>query len=92
MLMDRGVPGEAYNVGTGEAHSMQSILDQLLGMARVRVEVVRDPKLIRASDAAALRADSGKLRRLTGWAPRFKLSQSLSDILEYWRSAVSRDG
>jgi GDP-4-dehydro-6-deoxy-D-mannose reductase len=92
MLMEQGQVGEAYNVGTGEAYSMQAILDQLLGMARVRVEVVQDPRLIRASDAAALRADAGKLRRLTGWAPQIPLSQTLSDILEYWRLAVAREG
>lgn len=92
LLMDQGQPGEAYNVGTGEAHSMQTILDQLLGMARVRIEVGQDPKLMRAADATALRADASKLRRLTGWSPQIPLSQTLSDILEYWRSAVAREG
>jgi GDP-4-dehydro-6-deoxy-D-mannose reductase len=92
LLMEHGRPGEAYNVGTGEAHSIQSILDRLLAMARVNVEVEQDPKLIRPSDAAALRADATKLRRQTGWTPRFPLSQTLGDILEFWRSVVARAG
>jgi GDP-4-dehydro-6-deoxy-D-mannose reductase len=89
LLMAHGQPGEVYNAGTGEAHSMQAVLEQLLGLARVRVAVEQDPKLIRAKDAAALRADARKLRQATGWQPRFTLAQTLADILEYWRSAVA---
>jgi nucleoside-diphosphate-sugar epimerase len=38
---------------------------------------------------AALRADSGKLRRETGWEPRFALDQTLKDTLDYWRSTIA---
>jgi GDP-4-dehydro-6-deoxy-D-mannose reductase len=89
-LMDRGQPGEAYNVGTGVAHAMRDVLDQLLGLAHVRVEVRQDPRLIRTQDTPALRADAGNLRRATGWAPRLPLGQTLADTLEYWRSVVAR--
>lgn len=89
-VMDGGQPGEVYNVGTGVAHSMGAVLDQLLGLARVRVEVRQDPRLIRAQDTPALRADAGKLRRASDWAPRLALTQTLTDTLDYWRSVVAR--
>ena len=40
-------------------------------------------------DTAVTRADTGKLRRLTGWAPRYELDRSLADVLDSWREAAS---
>jgi GDP-4-dehydro-6-deoxy-D-mannose reductase len=77
-------------VGTGEARSMQAVLDRLLSMAKVRVEVRQDASLLRAKETAALRANAAKLRAATGWSPRFTLDETLRDILEYWRANVPR--
>jgi GDP-4-dehydro-6-deoxy-D-mannose reductase len=90
LLMEKGQGGEVYNVGTGEAHSMREVLDRLLSLARVKVEVRQDARLLRAKETSALRADGRKLRGTTGWAPRFSLEQTLSDTLEYWRESVVR--
>jgi GDP-4-dehydro-6-deoxy-D-mannose reductase len=46
------------------------------------------PDLLRAADTAAFRANAGKLRRETGWAPAFSLEQTLRDTLEFWRSSL----
>jgi GDP-4-dehydro-6-deoxy-D-mannose reductase len=46
------------------------------------------PDLVRAADTAALRADAGKLRRETGWAPALSLEQTLRDTLEFWRKSL----
>jgi GDP-4-dehydro-6-deoxy-D-mannose reductase len=88
LLLERGRGGEIYNVGSGQAHSMQSVLDRLLALSGVTVEVRSKSSLIRTTDVAVLRADAGKLRRETGWQPRFALDQTLSDILAYWRGRV----
>lgn len=88
LLMEKGQRGEAYNVGTGQAHTMQEVLDKLLALAPVNVEVRKEAKLLRAHETVAIRADASKLRKLTGWSPRYTLDQTLSDTLEYWRSAA----
>jgi GDP-4-dehydro-6-deoxy-D-mannose reductase len=85
LLMERGRPGEAYNVGSGEATAMQEVVDRLLGLAAVKVEVRRRAELVRPTDQAVVRADASKLRRETGWAPRYTLEQTLADTLDYWR-------
>jgi GDP-4-dehydro-6-deoxy-D-mannose reductase len=85
LLMERGRGGEAYNVGSGQTHSMQSVLDRLLALSGVSVEVRSKASLIRTTDTAVVRADAGKLRRETGWQPRFTLDQTLRDVLAYWR-------
>lgn len=85
LLMEKGRCGEAYNAASGQAHSMQSILDRLLAQARVKIEVKQQPGLVRAAENRAVRVNPDKLRRETAWAPRFSLEQTLSDILNYWR-------
>jgi GDP-4-dehydro-6-deoxy-D-mannose reductase len=85
LLMDHGRAGEAYNVASGEGSSMQAVVDRLVARARVPVEVRQEARLVRAAETAVVRADAGKLRRETGWAPRFSLDQTLSDTLDYWR-------
>lgn len=89
-LMDRGRTGEAYNVATGEAQSMETVLQRLLALARVKVEVRPQAKLMRAAENAVVRGNADKLRRETGWTPRYSLDQTLADILDYWRSAVDK--
>ena len=86
LLMERGQTGEAYNVGSGDLYLMQDVLDRLLAQSEVKVEVRPSAGLVRATETKAARADARRLRRETGWAPRFTLDQTLADILAYWRS------
>ena len=85
LLMEKGRKGEVYNAAAGEVHSMQSIVDQLLRMTRLRVEVRQQAAQVRATETSAIRGDAGKLRREIGWSPAFSLDQTLADTLDYWR-------
>jgi GDP-4-dehydro-6-deoxy-D-mannose reductase len=85
LLMERGRTGEAYNIGSGQTVSIQTVLGRLLALAGLQVEVRQSAELLRSTDTAAVRVDATKLRRETGWAPRFTLDQTLSDTLAYWR-------
>jgi GDP-4-dehydro-6-deoxy-D-mannose reductase len=86
LLLERGRIGEAYNIGSGQMHTMQTVVERLLALTGVRVEVKQRAGLVRASDPAAVRADASRLRRETGWSPRFSLDQTLADTLAYWRT------
>jgi len=88
LLIERGRTGEVYNVGSGQAHSIQSVLNRLVTLSGVAVEIRSKASLVRKTDAADVRANAEKLRRETGWTPRFTLEQTLSDILAYWRGQV----
>lgn len=83
-VVERGTPGEAYNIGSGEAPSVRSILDTLRSMARRTIDVEVDPTRLRAVDEPAHLGDISRLRAL-GWAPEHPMSASLRDILDFWR-------
>ncbi|MBV9232816.1 MAG: GDP-mannose 4,6-dehydratase [Candidatus Eremiobacteraeota bacterium] len=77
-----GERGEAYNVCSGRAVAMRDILRELIGLARVPVEVREDPRRMRASETPLSVGDPSKLRDRTGWTPKVALTQSLRDVYE----------
>ena len=85
-LIHKGVSSTVYNVSSGVALAMKSVLDALVARARVEVRVDPDPALMRPSDTPVLLGDSTKLRLATGWRPEIPFEQTLDDLLDYWRS------
>ncbi|RMF04296.1 MAG: SDR family oxidoreductase [Chloroflexi bacterium] len=88
LLVEHGLPGEAYNVGTGRAHSIQYLLDVLLNYTTARIQVQQDPARMRPSDVPVIYADNRKLKQQTGWEPTYKFEDSLRRVLDYWRGQV----
>jgi GDP-4-dehydro-6-deoxy-D-mannose reductase len=80
-LLAHGVAGEVYNIARGEGMSLQQLFRRLADLIGARVEPVPDPTLIRAADIPHLVGDPSKLRRATGWSPRFSLDQTLQELV-----------
>jgi GDP-4-dehydro-6-deoxy-D-mannose reductase len=80
-LLARGQPGEVYNVASGQGLSLEELLFKLAGLVGVRVIPEADPDLMRPADIPHLVGDAGKLRALTGWAPRCSLDDTLREVL-----------
>lgn len=91
LLLERGAPGEVYNICSGHSWSVQQILDFLLGQAtRKPIEVRQDPARLRPSDVPRLVGSSRKLQQATGWQPCIPFEQTLLDVLDYWRGRVGQ--
>ena len=85
-LMDKGTPSTIYNVASGIARSMKSILEALVARARVTVRIETDPSLFRPNDTPVLIGDATRLRVATGWQPQIPFERTLDDLLTYWRA------
>jgi GDP-4-dehydro-6-deoxy-D-mannose reductase len=88
LLMKKGEPGEAYNVGSGVAHPISELLDLLLEFSAAQIAVKVDPERLRPSSVPRIVCDNGKLRARTGWQPEHAFAQSLFDILSECRRQV----
>lgn len=89
-LLEDGRPGDVYNLCSGNAWSIQAILDFLLREARAgHIEVREDPALIRPVDVPVLVGDAGKILRAVGWRAEIPFEQTLRDMLGYWRAHVA---
>lgn len=85
MLMEKGIAGETYNVGSGKAVSIQELLDILLEQSRASIIVEQDAARMRPSDVPAIAADITKLQEDTGWKPEYTLEETLRTMLDYNR-------
>jgi GDP-4-dehydro-6-deoxy-D-mannose reductase len=81
-LLERGTPGEAYNIARGEGKSLAEMFRQLADLIGVRAEPRPDPALARSRDLPHLVGDSTKLRRATGWTPTIALDQTLRGLVD----------
>ena len=80
-IVDRGLPGEAYNIASGKAYSIRSLLNTLLGLTDIAIDVRIDPDRLRPVDVLEIRGDASKLRRHTGWQPSLTFEATLRDVL-----------
>jgi GDP-4-dehydro-6-deoxy-D-mannose reductase len=76
-----------FNVGTGDAVSIATLLGILMELARVPMREELDPDLVRGTPTT-LALDAARFRERTGWATTIDLRRSLADTLEYWRARV----
>ncbi|HLQ67225.1 MAG TPA: GDP-mannose 4,6-dehydratase [Candidatus Limnocylindrales bacterium] len=90
-LLDRGEPGEAYNVCTGHGYRLGELLERLIRVSGVRATVASDPARMRARDADHLVGDPEKLARRTGWSPAIPIDRTLLDLYRDARERVRRE-
>ncbi len=90
LAVERGRPGEVYNIARGEGITIRDLLAKLLALSTAEVEVVVDPERLRPSDVEILIGDSSKFRADTGWQPEIPFDQTLADLLAYWRAKLEK--
>jgi GDP-4-dehydro-6-deoxy-D-mannose reductase len=89
IVATRGVPGQAYNVSSGDPISIQQIVSLLCELAGVQVRTEVDRDKFRPIETLRLFGDSSKIRAL-GWNPSVELERTLKDIFDYWLAALAR--
>lgn len=85
LALEKGKPGEVYNICREQCWTIREILDMLLELSDIKITVEVDKKRLRPSDVPILLGDSTKFRTDTGWKPEIPFEQTLRDIVDYWR-------
>ncbi|MCS6852897.1 MAG: GDP-mannose 4,6-dehydratase [Gemmataceae bacterium] len=88
MAAMQALPGEIYNVGGGEAVTIQEVLHKLQLLTGRRAAIRHEPA--RPGDQRATSADTSKLRRHLGWRPRVGLDEGLARQLSWQRGEEVR--
>jgi GDP-4-dehydro-6-deoxy-D-mannose reductase len=92
-LMEKGEPGEVYNIATEQGHSIEWLTQTLVSYSTVKdITLSEDLARSRPSDVPILFGSANKIRKRTGWVPEITLSQTIKDTLEYWRERIKRRG
>jgi GDP-4-dehydro-6-deoxy-D-mannose reductase len=74
-----------YNVCSGRAVALRSVIDLLEGMTPLPVEIGSDPSSRGRAGPSSSFGDPSRLREASGWEPQIPLERSLRDLLDWWR-------
>ena len=88
LALEKGIPGEVYNICSGTCYTIRELLDKFLALSNKNVDIVVDKARLRPSDVEILLGDNTKFRKQTGWRPEIPFEKTLEDILNYWRERL----
>lgn len=89
LLLEKGKPGEIYNICSGKALSGHDILKGILASTEINPAIKQDPDKMRPSDNPIIYGSFDKLARDTGWKPEIKIETTLADVVSDWRDKAS---
>jgi GDP-4-dehydro-6-deoxy-D-mannose reductase len=81
LLMERGTPGEVYNVCSGDGVSVRALATEVLLRVGRTAEITTDSALARSVDVPALVGSAAKLQRATGWLPTRTRADIIDDLI-----------
>ncbi len=87
LLLDRGNPGEPYNICNQKAYKIQEILDMLIEISGTETEVVSDDSLFRIADEPLLLGDQSKIKAL-GYERQYTMEETLRDVFHDWEERI----
>lgn len=86
LLVQKGVRGETYNIGSGHAIAIEDILQMILRNSSKEIEIKVDEAKLRPVDVPIIEADISKVQRCTEWQPEIDIEKTIRETLDYWRS------
>ncbi len=89
VIGQKGESGAIYNVCSGNAYSIQEILNRLLSLTEKEIKVESEKSKIRPTDIPRLVGDPSKIKKEFGLVPQYNIEQTLQDMLDYWRDRES---
>lgn len=90
-LLEKGTPGQVYNICSGHEQSIRSLIEQMGDLAEVELQLVQDPARMRRADQRRVCGSHQRLARTTGWTPQISIQQSLRAILSDWEKRVRQE-
>lgn len=86
LLLEKGTPGEVYNICSGTALSGHEVLEGILQAADSQATISQDQARMRPSDTPEIYGSHDKITRATGWQPEITLATTLQDVIADWRA------
>lgn len=86
LLIEKGRPGERYNVCSGKSVPTKEVVDILIKLANTKIDQQIDPERNRPSDLPVLYGSHKNITQETGWVPEIPLDQTLKDLLDWYRT------
>lgn len=75
---------------TGISHSVQDLVEYTFNKLNLdwKQYVKTDPKYLRPEELEDLKGDSSKLRKITGWEPKYTFETMIDEMINYWNKVL----
>jgi GDPmannose 4,6-dehydratase len=75
-----------YVCSTGISHSVQDLVEYVFGKLGInwKDHIETDSKFLRPEELEDLKGDSSKLRKTTGWEPKYTFESMIDEMMEFW--------
>ena len=87
-LAQKGKAGETYNIGSGKAVAIQTILDNILALSPAKIKVEVDEAKFRPVDIPVIEADISRIAECAGWQPKIRMETTIAETLGFWREMI----
>ena len=85
MILQQPNSGD-FVCSTGISHSVKDLVEYVFGRLELNWKeyITVDPKYLRPEELHDLKGDSGRLRNLTGWTPKYTFETMLDEMIDFW--------
>ncbi len=83
-LMEKGVPGEVYNLGSEETYSIEYIASVIADVMRREPKIKIDPRRLRPFDVEYLRSDNSKVYRIIKSRPKVNFRDGIKKLVKWF--------
>jgi len=85
MMLQQDVPGD-FVCATGESHTVKELVEYVFNKLDLdwKDYVETDAKFLRPEELEDLKGDSSKLRKTTGWNPKYTFESMIDEMMEFW--------
>ena len=80
-LLEKGQPGETYNICSGQTHSLQGVMNRLEQLTGHQMAVTVNPAFVRANEVHRLCGSPDKLLACTGPLKTYTLRDTLLEMM-----------
>ena len=87
MIVESDNCEQIYNVGSGEAHSLEDMLTYIIGLSNQNIEIEVDQSRIRPTDQPVICCDYSLIQKELGWEPKYNVFDALREMFDYFKDS-----
>ena len=87
LILQQDEPDD-FVCSTGISHSVKDLVEYVFNKLDLDYKkyLIIDKRYFRFEELDDLRGDSTKLRKVTGWSPKYTFETMLDEMIDYWMS------
>ena len=86
MIVESDNCNQIYNVGSGNAYSLEDMLTYIIGLSNQNIEIEVDQNRIRPTDQPVICCDRSLIGKELGWEPQYNVYDALKEMYECYRN------